>query len=96
MISGSGIPQIEGVLLRKLDMNWLKVILGKFVAGVLSIGSELSLGRERPSVQLGASVGLGFGKIFSKMKLEQTYKNFSHWFYYLHYQQTLYPVDFLV
>lgn len=73
MISGSGIPQVEGVLLRKLDMNWWKVILGKFLGGVLSIGSGLSLGREGPSVQLGAAVGQGFSKIFKRIKLEEKY-----------------------
>ena len=39
MISGSGIPQVEGVLLRKIDMVWWRVILGKFIGGVFSIGS---------------------------------------------------------
>ena len=73
MISGSGIPQVEGVLLRKLDMNWWKVLLGKFVGGFLSIGSGLSLGREGPSVQLGAAVGQGFSKIFKRVKIEERY-----------------------
>lgn len=73
MISGSGIPQVEGVLLRKLDMKWWKVILGKFFGGILSIGSGLSLGREGPSVQLGAAVGQGFSKIFKRIKLEEKY-----------------------
>ena len=59
MISGSGIPQVEGVLLRKLHMNWLKVIVTKFIGGVLTIGAGLSLGREGPSVQIGAAVGQG-------------------------------------
>lgn len=73
MISGSGIPQVEGVLLRKLDMNWWKVIIGKFFGGILSIGSGLSLGREGPSVQLGAAVGQGFSKIFKRIKIEEKY-----------------------
>lgn len=73
MISGSGIPQVEGVLLRKLDMTWWKVILGKFIGGILSIGSGLSLGREGPSVQLGAAIGQGFSKIFKRVKIEEKY-----------------------
>ena len=73
MISGSGIPQVEGVLLRKLDMTWWRVLIGKFFGGVLSIGSGLSLGREGPSVQLGAAVGQGFSKVFKRIKIEEKY-----------------------
>ncbi|MCJ7688590.1 MAG: ClC family H(+)/Cl(-) exchange transporter [Clostridiaceae bacterium] len=73
MISGSGIPQVEGVLLRKIDMTWWRVISGKFIGGVLSIGSGLSLGREGPSVQLGAAVGQGFSKVFKRVKIEEKY-----------------------
>lgn len=73
MISGSGIPQVEGVLLGKLKMSWWRVIVGKFVGGVLAIGSGLSLGREGPSVQLGAAVGQGFSKVFKRIKIEEKY-----------------------
>jgi len=73
MISGSGIPQVEGVLLRKLNMTWWKVIIGKFIGGVLAIGSGLSMGREGPSVQLGAAVGQGFSKVLKRIKIEEKY-----------------------
>ncbi len=73
MISGSGIPQVEGVLLRKLTMQWWKVIIGKFTGGVLAIGAGLSMGREGPSVQLGAAVGQGFSKTFKRIKIEEKY-----------------------
>ncbi|TGE32876.1 H(+)/Cl(-) exchange transporter ClcA [Desulfosporosinus sp. Sb-LF] len=73
MISGSGIPQVKGVLLRKLEMEWWKVILGKFIGGVLVIGTGLSMGREGPSVQLGAAVGQGFSKLFKRIKIEEKY-----------------------
>lgn len=73
MISGGGIPQVEGVILRKLDMNWGRVLLTKFVGSVLAIGSGLSLGIEGPSVQLGAAVGQGFAKLSKRLKIEEKY-----------------------
>jgi H+/Cl- antiporter ClcA len=73
LISGSGIPQVEGVLLRKLNMNWLSVITKKFIGGVISIGAGLSLGREGPSIQLGAAMGQGVGKIFKRTNIEEKY-----------------------
>ena len=64
VVRGSGIPQIEGLLLKKFDMSWWKVILGKIIGGILALGSGLSLGREGPSIQIGAAVGLGFSRVF--------------------------------
>ncbi len=73
MISGSGIPQVEGVVLRKLQMNWWKVILGKFAGGLLCICAGLSLGREGPSIQIGAATGQGFSRLFKRIKLEEKF-----------------------
>ena len=73
MISGSGIPQTEGVLMQKLHMNWWKVILGKFLGGIICIGAGLSLGREGPSIQMGAAAGQGFSRLFKRVKLEEKY-----------------------
>ena len=73
LISGSGIPQVEGFLSGKLEMSWWRIMLAKFVGGVLSIGSGLSLGREGPSVQLGSTVGLGFSRIFKRSHIEENY-----------------------
>src|SRR5208337_699722 len=55
MSTGSGIPQVKGILAGHLRMSWLKVIGAKFIGGILGIGAGLSMGREGPSVQLGAS-----------------------------------------
>lgn len=40
----------------------VSILWKKFVGGVLSVGSGLFLGREGPSIQLGAMVGQGFGE----------------------------------
>jgi CIC family chloride channel protein len=55
--SGSGIPHLEAVLHRLRTLNWRRVLLIKFVAGALAIGDGLALGREGPTVQMGAAGG---------------------------------------
>lgn len=57
MSSGSGIPQVKGQLEGYFKNNWLTTAFAKFVAGTLAMFAGLSLGREGPSVQLGASMG---------------------------------------
>ncbi len=71
MISGSGIPQVKGAVLRQLNMKWFKVLWCKFVGGVLAIGSGMSLGREGPSIQLGAAVGQGMNRLLGGYKVEE-------------------------
>ncbi|GAP02127.1 chloride channel protein [Fructobacillus pseudoficulneus] len=63
-ISGSGIPQVEGQLLGELHLNAFAILWRKFVAGILAIGSGLMLGREGPSIQLGATVGQSIAETF--------------------------------
>ena len=73
MVKGSGIPQVKGFLLRQFDMKWGREMLAKFIGGVLSLGAGLSLGREGPSIQLGAHAGMGISKIFKRPVMEQKY-----------------------
>ncbi|WP_035017080.1 chloride channel protein, partial [Enterovibrio norvegicus] len=54
--AGSGIPEIEGALDNLRAVRWWRVIPVKFFGGVGTIGAGLVLGREGPSVQMGASV----------------------------------------
>lgn len=60
--SGSGIPQVEAELEGALPPPSLMLIPVKFVGGVLAIGSGLLLGREGPSVQMGACIGGWLGR----------------------------------
>lgn len=61
-IKGSGIPQVEGQLTSQYDEKWWPVLWRKFIGGILAIGSGLYLGREGPSIQLGATVGQGIAE----------------------------------
>lgn len=61
-IKGSGIPQVEGQLTGQYDEEWWPVLWRKFCGGILAIGSGLYLGREGPSIQLGATVGQGISE----------------------------------
>jgi len=62
--SGSGIPHVEAVLSGALPQAPYRLILVKFFGGLLAIGSGLALGREGPSVQMGATVSNLLGVTF--------------------------------
>ncbi|MBQ7703464.1 MAG: ClC family H(+)/Cl(-) exchange transporter, partial [Firmicutes bacterium] len=71
LISGSGIPQVEGEFEGKIKPLWWRVLLLKFFGGLMAIGSGLALGREGPSIQLGAMTGKGFSRLRGRLKSEE-------------------------
>lgn len=73
MISGSGIPQLKGEMTGMFDQCWWKVLAAKFVGGFLCIFGGLALGREGPSIQLGAMVGKGISKGLDRGKTEERF-----------------------
>ena len=73
MISGSGIPQIEGEVAGRLSQNWKRVLPAKFLGGFLCMLGGLSLGREGPSIQLGAMAGQGISRVLGRSRREEKF-----------------------
>lgn len=61
---GSGIPEIEGALEELRPVRWWRVIPVKFFGGLGTLGAGMVLGREGPTVQMGANVGKMMVDIF--------------------------------
>lgn len=59
MASGSGIPQTAGEIKGHFSPSWWKIIAAKLTGSTISVFSGLALGREGPSVQLGAMAAKG-------------------------------------
>ena len=66
--AGSGIPQLKLAFWKEFGHTPKRIACVKFIAGALSIGGGMSLGREGPSVQIGGNLAstaagfLGFSK----------------------------------
>lgn len=61
-VRGSGVPQTEAAFRLHGGKIPGRVPLGKFLTGVLCIGSGHSMGREGPSVQIGAGIASAIGR----------------------------------
>ena len=73
MAGGSGIPQVKGVILGLMRMNWFRILWVKLTAGVIGLGAGLSLGREGPSIQLGAVTAQGVSRFMGRTRMEERY-----------------------
>lgn len=68
---GSGIPHLKAVFYRLRTLGWKRLLPVKFVGGVLAIGGGLALGREGPTVQMGAALGAALSKVFGSNARER-------------------------
>ncbi len=63
LAAGSGVQHVEAVARGQSGPAAFLIVPVKFVGGVLAIGSGLALGREGPSVQMGAVLGHQVGRL---------------------------------
>lgn len=68
---GSGIPQVKAELAGQLQTCWWRIITAKIIGGVTAIGIGFSVGREGPSVQIGAMAGKGFSRLTGRLRTEE-------------------------
>jgi CIC family chloride channel protein len=61
-VRGSGVPQTEAAYHLHNGLIPGRVAVGKFITGVLCVGSGHSMGREGPSVQIGAALASAAGR----------------------------------
>lgn len=73
LISGSGIPQVAAQLAGRLRVRWQRILPFKFLGGLLTLGGGLTLGREGPSVQIGAAVGQAFAELVRRPFTERKF-----------------------
>ncbi|GAK61596.1 H(+)/Cl(-) exchange transporter ClcA [Candidatus Vecturithrix granuli] len=68
---GSGIPHLKGVLKGAFHFRALRILIVKFVGGIVGIGSGLALGREGPTVQMGGAIGFLCSHVLSSNTTER-------------------------
>jgi CIC family chloride channel protein len=69
--AGSGIPEVKSAFWKELGWMKARPILVKFLGGALSIGGGQSLGREGPSVFIGAGVASNVSGLMGTSRRER-------------------------
>lgn len=61
-LAGSGIPQLQAMLLEENPMPWFTILWRKFLGTLLALAPGLFLGREGPCIEIGAMIATGYSK----------------------------------
>jgi chloride channel protein, CIC family len=64
LAAGSGVQHIEAVTRGEAEPASMWVVPIKFVGGLVGIGTGLALGREGPTIQMGATIGAALARKF--------------------------------
>ena len=73
-VSGSGIPQSMAAVIGRYKFSRpFRLLWAKFVAGLATMGLGMTLGKEGPSMQLGAVCGTIVGNNFNATPVEKRY-----------------------
>jgi CIC family chloride channel protein len=59
--AGSGIPHLRLTLREDRHLRWRRILPAKFLSGLTAIAGGLALGREGPTIQMGAALGAAWG-----------------------------------
>src|ERR1035437_2630428 len=70
---GSGVPQTKAALFARDGRITMRTVLGKFFCTSVTLASGIPLGREGPSVQVGAGIGSVLGRLLG-LSTEQVKK----------------------
>lgn len=70
---GSGIPQVEAEIKGYINQNPIKIVAAKISSGVACSIGGLSLGREGPSIQIGAMCGKFVSKILKRNRTTEKF-----------------------
>lgn len=64
LAAGSGVQHVEAIMRGQAEPASVMVVPIKFLGGLMSLGSGLALGREGPTIQMGATIGAALARMF--------------------------------